>query len=104
MGQSDAMKKEPMHEFDEKCLHCAINYAIGWWAKKNAPSTTNEFGQPSYKLNVSEVIPKIGEVVGELVYMRLDKQHHSTFEKYAHKCLDDAFEFQRKSKPATFQS
>jgi hypothetical protein len=99
------MTKEPMHEFDERCLHCAINYAIGWWAKKNSVvSSTDAAGQPSYRLNVSEVIPKIEEVVGELVYMRLAKEHRGTFEKYAHKCLDDAFERQRRSKPNSFQS
>jgi hypothetical protein len=97
--------EEPMHEFDEKCLHCAINYAIGWWAKKNsAISFTDAAGQPSFKLNVSEVIPKISEVVGELVYMRLAKEHHATFEKYAHKCIDDAFERQRRHKRSAFQS
>lgn len=98
------MTTEPMHEFDERCLHCAINYAIGWWAKKNSTSTPNEFGQPSYRLNVSEVIPKISEVIGELVYMRLAPEHHDAFEKYAHKCLDRAFEQQRKCKPGALQS
>lgn len=90
-------KTETAHDFDEKCLHCAVNYAIGWWAKKNAPGATDAAGETSFRLNVSQVIPKISEVVAELVYKRLAEEHHAAFETYAHKCLDKAFEDQRRT-------
>jgi hypothetical protein len=74
-----------------RCLHCVLNYAMGKWAEQNA--RRNEDGV--IILDVSDALAKIAELVGELVYAAPAGQERVNFERYAHECLEAAFEHQR---------
>lgn len=74
-----------------RCLHCVLNYAMGKWAERNARRNADGM----IVLDVSEVIPKIAELVGELVHKAPQASERRKFERYAHECLEAAFEHQR---------
>jgi hypothetical protein len=84
---------------NRRCLHCYINAAIGVWAKRNAPNVPNKAGGKEITLDVVHVICKVGEVVGELIYVGVDEKDRAAFERYAHECLEAAFEHQRTGEP-----
>lgn len=87
------MKKNPgqISKGNPRCLHCVLNYAMGKWAERN--SKRNADGV--IMLDVSEVIPKIAELVGELVYMNPNPFERENFERYSHECLEAAFKHQQ---------
>jgi hypothetical protein len=74
-----------------RCLHCVLSYAVGSWAKRNARRNADGM----IILDVSEVIPQIAELVGELVYVSKDTLERQKFERYSHECLEAAFEHER---------
>lgn len=78
-----------------RCLHCVLNYAMGKWAERNAKRNADGV----IILDVAEVITKIAELVGELVYQAPPGENRDNFECYAHECLEGAFEYKRTGKP-----
>ena len=76
---------------DPRCLHCVLNYAMGRWAERNARRNADGV----IVLDVSEVIPKIAELIGGLVYASRDQLEQRKFERYAHECVEAAFEHER---------
>jgi hypothetical protein len=79
---------------DSRCLHCLLTYSIALWAKQHAPQ---EAGVPI--LDISEVIGKMAEVVGDFVYKSPDPALRAQFERYAFECLSAAFESKRTGRP-----
>lgn len=79
---------------DPTCLHCVVDYAIGSWAKRSAPR--NEDGE--IVLDMGLVIAKIAEVLGQHIHASPDPEVQAKFERYAHECLEAAFEHQRTGK------
>lgn len=77
-----------------RCLHCVLNYAMGKWAERNARRNADGV----IILDVSEVITKIAELVGELVYQAPPGPQRPRFERYVHECMEAAFEHQRTGK------
>lgn len=76
------------------CLHCVVNYAIGAWAKRCAPR--DDDGE--IVLNMGHVIAKLAEVVGEHVFAAPEGAIRENFQRYAHECLEAAFEHMRTGK------
>jgi hypothetical protein len=50
-------------------------------------------------LDVSQAIASIAEVVGEMIYSSPDATERFEFERYAHQCLEAAFQQQRTGQP-----
>lgn len=78
-----------------RCLHCVLNYAMGKWAEQN--SRRNAGG--TIILDVADVIPQIAKLLGELVHVAPSDFERENFERYAHECLEAAFEYKRTGKP-----
>lgn len=76
------------------CLHCVLNYAMGKWAEKNA--RRNDDGE--IILDIGEVITKMAELIGELVYQSPDPAVRAKFERFCHECFEASFEHQRTGK------
>jgi CobQ-like glutamine amidotransferase family enzyme len=74
-----------------RCLHCVLNYCMGKWAERNARRNADGV----IVLDISEVIPKIAQLIGGLVYESQDPIERRKFERYAQECLEGAFEHER---------
>lgn len=81
-------------EGNPRCLHCVLNFAMGKWAEHNARRNADGV----IVLDVAHAISKIAELVGSLVYQAPEGLQRDNFERYAHECLEGAFEHQRTGK------